>query len=397
MIKFSFKQVYVLDCGKNTSTLYNPVTDEVTQILHKEVLSLHETLPEGSVLVCEYSHLGYPRREKSLSQPFTAEELLRLYKDLKDNGIRLMLFPQKSTPRAIGFVNELYKAGKIELPSFVVIKNGRIIKCDINDPWVISVFLQHHPQTSMANPPKRFASEENPDLYREAIYEYKDHTNYLCNVARTFSYTDNISDWIRFNIQYIYENLSEEARDIFNIEFYSDRGAKKRRGKINCRTLKMPQLFSIAATLINEDGTNRVRSDTGQSLGWGYVKRHILCMTPFHMKGGTARSNLYYHGLKSWVSTKIDEILGTTDTKKRARGGMLNNDTDKDGKKPFTDQQESYYVYYRKVYCDAIREVWQLFKRMRTSDSTYMSTFSELLENRDKIQQEFTFENTEIS
>ena len=108
--------------------------------------------------MCEYSHLGYPRREKSLSQPFTAEELLGLYKDLKDNGITLKLFPQKSTPRVIGFVNELYQAGKIELPSFVITKNGQIIKCDINDPWCIWVFLEQHLQTSMANPLEKFSS-----------------------------------------------------------------------------------------------------------------------------------------------------------------------------------------------------------------------------------------------
>ena len=107
------ENLFVLDCGKNSSTLYNPVTNMVTVISHEEVLNLHDTLPEGSTLVCEYSHLGYSRREKSLSQPFTAEELLGLYKDLKDNGITLKLFPQKSTPRVIGLVNELYKAKKI--------------------------------------------------------------------------------------------------------------------------------------------------------------------------------------------------------------------------------------------------------------------------------------------
>ena len=388
MIKptWQIQRLFVLDCGKNSSTLYNPVTNMVTVISHEEVLNLHDTLPEGSTLVCEYSHLGYSRREKSLSQPFTAEELLGLYKDLKDNGITLKLFPQKSTPRVIGLVNELYKAKQIEVPSFVeikrtvTVKNGKEIikekipKSDINDPWAIWVFLDKNPQTSMANPPEKFSSEEDPDLFREAIYEYKEDTNHLCNVARTYGYTDKISNWIKGNIGYIHDNLSEDARGCFNFQKYKTGKSGQyeagdiKVGKHGSWTLKMPQLFSIAATLIDEDGKDRVRKETQESPGWGYVKRHVLCMSPFHLKGGTARSTLYYHGAKSWISSRVDNQLGIQDTKKCARGGMVNTDNTKEGKKAFTTEQEDEFRTSRKIYSNSIREVFQLFKRMRVNN-----------------------------
>jgi len=130
----------------------------------------------------------------------------------------------------------------------------------------------------------------------------------------------------------------------------------------------MPQLFSIAATLIDEDGKDRVRKETQESPGWGYVKRHVLCMSPFHLKGGTARSTLYYHGAKSWISSRVDNQLGIKDTKKCARGGMINTDSTKKGKKAFTDEQEDEFRVSRKIYSNSIREVFQLFKRMRANN-----------------------------
>ena len=81
------KKTYVLDCGVNQSTLYDSQNDVVTTISHEDVLELHQKLEPNSTLVCEYAHLGCPRGKRSLSQPFTAEELLTLYDDLKHNNI----------------------------------------------------------------------------------------------------------------------------------------------------------------------------------------------------------------------------------------------------------------------------------------------------------------------
>ena len=372
---WKIENVFVLDCGKNAATLYNPITNEVTTLSHEEVLELYKKLPEGSTLVSENSHLGTPRRKRSLSQPFTAEQLLEFYENCNNNNISIKLFPQKSTPRALGFTTEMMKAGKIQLPPCLEdlcdgMGKGMGTKDDLFDPWAIWVFLKYHPSTSMRNAPTDFDS--NPLL--AGAHDYKDHTNYLCNVARSFGYSDRISNWIKDNIDYIHDHLSEDARNCFNFQKYKTGKSGQyeagdiKVGKHGSWTLKMPQLFSVAATLIDEDGKDRVRKETQDSPGWGYIKRHVLCMSPFHLKGGTARSTLYYHGAKSWISSRVDNQLGIKDTKKCARGGMINTDLTKEGKKAFTDEQEDEFRVSRKIYSNSIREVFQLFKRMRANN-----------------------------
>ena len=374
-INWTIERVFVLDCGKNAATLYNPITNEVTALSHEEVLELYKKLPEGSTLVSENSHLGTPRRKRSLSQPFTAEQLLEFYENCNNNNISIKLFPQKSTPRALGFTAEMMKAGKSQLlPCLEGLADGKgkgmSAKDDLFDPWAIWVFLKYHPSTSMRNPPTDFDS--NPLL--AGAHDYKDHTNYLCNVARSFGYSDRISNWIKDNIDYIHDHLSEDARNCFNFQKYKTGKSGQyeagdiKVGKHGSWTLKMPQLFSVAATLIDEDGKDRVRKETQESPGWGYVKRHVLCMSPFHLKGGTARSTLYYHGAKSWISSRIDNQLDIKDTKKCARGGMINTDSTKEGKKAFTAEQEDEFRVSRKIYSNSIREVFQLFKRMRANN-----------------------------
>ena len=70
----------VLDCGKNTATLYDPKTDTCKIISHEDILKLPEELESGTTVVVERAHLGCPRQKYSLAQPFTEKELLDLYK-----------------------------------------------------------------------------------------------------------------------------------------------------------------------------------------------------------------------------------------------------------------------------------------------------------------------------
>lgn len=374
---------HVIDCGKCNSTIFDVKADETRTITHQEVLNLPETLAPGSFVVSEAAHLGSPRGAKSLAQPFTKDQLLGLYERFDLNGITLRLFPQKLTPRALGTLNEAVKGAtsmddEVDttavgrwLESLEVDDRGNLIKNDLVDPRAVYHSCQVYPglAASLMVPRNEFHTEDSPVDFLANVFKFKDHTNWLCNYARASNpkYDDPISNWIKDNIDYIAANLSKEAKDVFNIIEY-----KNHKTGINLRELKTAQLFSIACTIMDMelDSTevyDRIRPETGEMPGWSYVKRYILCMTPFHMRGGTARSTLYYHGLKSWVSGKINEDLDTKTTKKRCRGGMLNTDRTKDGKEPFSPEQEKLFIHYRKVYCDAIREVWRLFRDMRTN------------------------------
>ena len=59
--------MYILDCGRNTATIYNSTTDTCDVITHEELLNLPETLSAGSLVICEKAHLAIPRTRKSRS------------------------------------------------------------------------------------------------------------------------------------------------------------------------------------------------------------------------------------------------------------------------------------------------------------------------------------------
>ena len=61
-------RTYVLDCGRNTSTLYDSLKDETITITHAEVLNLPERLEANSLLVSEKAHIGVPRTKRSKAQ-----------------------------------------------------------------------------------------------------------------------------------------------------------------------------------------------------------------------------------------------------------------------------------------------------------------------------------------
>jgi len=346
---------HVIDCGTNKSTIYTVTTDSVKTITHAEVLNLPEVLPRGSFVVAEYSHLGCERTEFSLSQPYTRDLLLDLYRRFEKNGIQLRLFPQKSTPRACAYSS---------LP-----------KSDDNDPESIYLLLKDFPEISLMNPPKSF------DLHpkRKESYEYKDYTNLYINKARREQpkYTsDECSKFIRENIEEIFSELSDVAKDVFGLTVVNKKGVVKdnrysrdtangSKGEFKFDSaggVKLQAIYAIACTIIDPDGNIRTRPSTGAMAGWAYIKRYVFCMSPFHLKGGVARSNLYYHGLKNWVISKA-KIDNDIILRGKSRGGFWEDDGKT--KKPntqFTKDEDRVFVTYRKVYCNCIRELWQTIR-----------------------------------
>ena len=145
-------KMYTLDCGKNTATLYNG--EIVKTISHKEVLCLAGHLEAGSTLVGEYAHFGCPRKELSRAQPFTEDQLLKWYNDLRANNITLKLFPQQSTVRAC---ISAFGVKKVK-------ENGKLVKKvtkgDNTDPEAIYKIIKKHSNISLMNPPKSFGFDK---------------------------------------------------------------------------------------------------------------------------------------------------------------------------------------------------------------------------------------------
>ena len=84
-------------------------------------------------------------------------------------------------------------------------------------------------------------------------------------------------------------------------------------------------------------------------------------MTPFHFRGGVARSNLYYHGMKNYIIRKAKE--DGIKLKGKKRGGFFDDDgkTFKAGTK-FTKEEDNCFLMHRKNYNHAIRELYRFFQ-----------------------------------
>jgi len=359
-----FDHVYVIDFGKNTATISHNGQD-CRVVSHAEVFSLHETLPKDSLVICEYAHLGCPRQEYSLSQPFTETELHTLYENFAKNRIVLKLFPQKSMPRASSYSN--------------------IDKGDMYDPIAIYNLLKDFPSISLMNPPISFRVLEGSK--RHEYWEWKKVLNQILNAARMDKYDlartrgDKNTDWLLENLQYIYENLSAEARSCFGFEIYKKTGKLKVNTK-NDWNFSMPQLYSILSILRDYHGTLRKRESTGNFPSNNDAYRYILCMTPFHFRGGVARSTLFYHGLMNWVISQAAKV--GINLKRKIKT------VDKDGKEStrrirrghFTPEEEAVYHSNRLIYVRSIREAYKLFKYMLSDNFDPTVSFKEQKEKQ---------------
>jgi hypothetical protein len=329
------KNTVVVDCGKNNSTIFNG--HKTKSLSHDEVLNLPCHLEKGTTIISEYAHLGVPRTLKSLSQPFTKNQLKSFYDNCEAREISLKLFPQKSTPRAIEY--------------------SRFEKSDETDPEAIYNLVQDFPQISLMNPPKDFEASES----RHEGFKWKKEINLILNHSRSQDYEGEAYRWIIDNIQKIDNLLSDTSRSAFKIERYKVGNKNKgfQKGDININKLAKAQMCSVLATLMGgidrdllteEAFINfkpRLRVSTGSFAGWNFVKRYVLCMTPFHLRGGVARSNIYYHGLKNWVRAQAK--LEGVDLKKKQRG-------------TFSKKEDEVFLKYRKQYCNSIKELFTVIK-----------------------------------
>ena len=352
--------MYVLDCGKNSSTLYNseldtnpsdqsPSEESLKYLSHKDVLEIYKHLPRGSELRCEYAHLGCPRKKRSKAQPFTEGELLNFYNNLRNTGIDLRLTPQQSTPRAIN--------------------RSRLPKSDENDPKSIFLLLEEYPEISLMNPPRSFETSDK----RKESYDWVEESNTILNNQRGESYQEDnpLYLFVLRNIEEMFNDnpiLEECFSDEDKSRFKSNskkRPDNQQSGDINPKGLKLNQIYAVLCQLMDEEGELRFREKTDELAGWDFIKRYSLKMTPFHLKGGVARSNLYWHGMRHYISKKSSEDLGVTKkfVLSKKRGGYYESDTG-NYVEPMSKEQEKEFLKYRSRYCKAIQILYSTSKKI---------------------------------
>ena len=315
----------VADFGTNNWTVLDSTSQSTTTMSPEDFHSLR-WLSEGDTLICENAHLGCPRTDLSLAQVYTADELTDLYQRASRKGCKIKLFPGHLTPKA----RAQYGGGE---------------KSDDVDTRAIYHMVTNSPHVRLMNPPASFEATRS----REAGWKFKDETNAILNKARRFKYQDPDDAIVQFlsdNLKTIAESLSPQAREAF--DFGPDK-VSKRSGEFLKSDGRINRLYTLTAFFLHPNGTVRQRPDTGGMPGMQWLRRNVLHTSPFHFRGGIARSNIYWHGFKNYALKKMG-------TRKASSIGKVLSHYD------FTAEQDQEFRAHRKVFTGAMIEAMQVIR-----------------------------------
>ena len=321
------QQTIFIDCGGLKCTVYWEDTGEFEELQPQDALTIQDRLNAGDTLIGEKSHFGDPKRGMSRAQYFEAEELLEWYQSCRDKGIELGFFSSIMTEKA----RRIF---------------GIQPKTDKNDLRAISKYLKKFPQYQIMKP--RTTLETHPLV--EEGWEVKEEIKDMLNLSRDRKYVDpddKASQLLTEALPEITQRVKSNTKDAFGLKV-------KKNGNMMKSDLKFCQLYTIWSTLIDFDGTIRLREPTGRPAGWKYVKKHIFRFSPHHGNGGTARSNLYWHGMPKYIAKKQGNKLPN----KKGHLTVLKKFEN------FTDQEWESFRKYRKEYRDAVRDMFQVMRKM---------------------------------
>lgn len=315
--------------GPNAWTVFNG--QETFALSREQFHNLASWCSPDEKLIVEDAHLGRPRTKKSLAQVYTAEELQDFYRQAYSLGIDLRLFSHSQTPKARA-------------------QTGFNEKTDEVDAQAIHAYLQQQPTVlqSLKRPPKTFAVEQ----WREAGWEFKDETNIMLNVARRFEYNvdgDEITTFILTNLDRLASMISDEAKEIFGLLHRKKDGSFYALG--SGKGPQLSKLYTLAALLLRENGSLRLRPDTGRPPGISWLMRTQIATTPFHHRGGIARSNVMHWGFKNYAMSKMG-------TRKAGPTGKVLSHYD------FTRAQTEQFRQLRKIYIQAQRTMLSAMKSL---------------------------------
>jgi hypothetical protein len=355
-----FSNIVILDLGKNKVTMYHPLTGEHKVINPDELFERSYQFPKNTLVVGEIAHFGTPRQDDfeggklSKAQYYFAKQLLEWYNELAIRGITLKLFPQKLTERSRRLNESRLNTMIDEVVNLENKKTNK--KSDLIDTMAIWIHLNDFPRTTLKNPPKTFA--DNPERL-EGLKMRNDMTDDK-NPMRFFDYThekDKVSQWVKDNINELKSLLPKEVRKTFGL---SGENLITKKGNLHA-DVKLSQITAVLLTMMQLNGEHRLRPSTGAIAGWQFTKQYLIVMSPNHERGGVCRSDLYWHGLRNYVSGEggIDKIV---------KAGNKNPSI-----KPMTefdDKDWNTFHILREQYCKHVRTLFQTMKRMLLGKSS---------------------------
>lgn len=277
--------LFTADVGQGKVHFYDSGNDQFYGKLPQENL-INLNIPGlkiGDTLVIECAHLREAHRF-TLAQPFDYDQLEELKRNADEKGVTILLFPQKSTPKA-------RKLAGVEADA----------KTDEVDTKAIAQFLLKDQSAFYSLKeffPKRLDSFKNEI---SSTVEYIKECNADINPAKSseygfgkIDYEDEVSKWIKKYALRLVEYLGADRELIDAIGLGFDK-------KGNVKVLVPNRVYTLVHSILRPNGELRVRPDVGKVPNWKYIKAHYLGCKPYHMNQGVAASN-YKHWMRRAVS-----------------------------------------------------------------------------------------------
>lgn len=297
--------IFVADIGQGKAHFYDSKNDifygkrNDTDLIDINIPGIKK----GDYIVVEDAHIRESHKN-TLAQPFNYRQLEQFEKNAVRNGNVILVFPQKSTPKA-------RKLAGVDADA----------KTDEADTRAIANFLNN--DLNAFNCLKEFTPTRLTDYQEENehIFQYIQQVNEDINPAKSsqyglgkIDYQDGVSKWIKkYAVKggmtvngYVpsvceYLNHDEELLGTIGIEF-------DKKGKL--KTIKKPnRIYTIVNSILRPNGELRLRSDIQKPPYWKFVKAHYFGLKPFHMKQGVAASNY-----KHWMRPAVSKYTGKLTT-----------------------------------------------------------------------------------
>ena len=277
--------LFTADVGQGKVHVYDSGNDQFYGKLPQEsLINLNVPgLKMGDTLVIECAHLREAHRF-TLAQPFDYDQLEELKRNADEKGVTILLFPQKSTPKARKLLGDEVDA-----------------KTDEADTKAIAQFLLKDKSAFYSL--KEFFPKKL-DSFKDEIsstVEYIKECNADINPAKSseygfgkIDYDDEVSKWIKKYALKLVEYLGNDPELIAAIGLGFDK-----KGKV--KVLVPNRIYTLVHSILRPNGDLRFRPDVEKVPNWKYIKAHYLGCKPYHMNQGVAASN-YKHWMRRAVS-----------------------------------------------------------------------------------------------
>ena len=294
--------IFVADIGQGKAHFYDSNND-VFYGKRNDIDLIDINIPgikKGDCIVVEDAHLRESHKN-TLAQPFSYEQLEQFEKNAAHNEITILVFPQKSTPKA-------RKLAGVDADA----------KTDEADTRAIANFLNSDSEAydclKEFTPIRLIDYQEN----NQHIFEYIQQVNEDINPAKSseyglgkIDYEDEVSKWIKKYavkggmtvVGYVpsiceYLNYNEKLLGAIGLVF-------DKKGQL-LKIQNPNRIYTIVNSILRPNGELRLRSDIQKPPYWKFVKAHYFGLKPFHMKQGVAASN-YKHWMRPAVSEYSNE------------------------------------------------------------------------------------------